>query len=106
MQFLQNTARWEGILLISGFAIVTLWKLFTTGGFAGMLNANDGTISPGRIQLLALTMFTAVQYLVSTIDNPTRLPDLPDLLVQALAGSQAIYLGAKALALFRNTQQN
>ena len=106
MELLKNAARWEGIILILGFAIVTLWKLFSTGAFSGLLNSNDGTLSPGRIQLLALTMFTAVQYIITTVDNPTRLPELPGPLVFVLAGSQTVYLGAKALPLFRKALQN
>jgi hypothetical protein len=96
MELLALTARWELIILISSFAVVTLWKLFQSASFTGLLRANDNTLSPGRIQLLVLTLLTAVQYLLATIQDPSRMPSLPAGLVAALGGSQAIYLGAKA----------
>lgn len=53
-------------------------------------------MSPGRVQLLVLTIMTALQYLLATIHDPSHLPAPPSNLVTALGGSQALYLGAKA----------
>jgi hypothetical protein len=96
MELLALTARWELILVVVSFAAVTLWKLFKSANFTGLLRASDKTLSPGRIQLLVLTLLTAVQYLLATLQDPSRMPSLPTGLVAALGGSQAIYLGAKA----------
>lgn len=100
MRLLASVARWETIILVASFGIVTLWKLFQSGSFAGLLRANDGTLSPGRVQLLTLTVLTALEYLLTTIHDPSHLPAIPAGLVAALGGSQAIYLGAKAWNIF------
>jgi len=102
MQSLLNAARWELIVFVVAFGVVTLWRLLQDGSFAGLLRASDGTLSPGRIQMLVLTVMTAMQYLLSVIHDPTRFPSLPAQLVTALGGSQAIYLGAKAWTVFQD----
>jgi hypothetical protein len=88
------------IILITAFGAVTLWKLFVSASFAGLLRSSDGTLSPGRIQLLVLTILTALQYLLATIHDPSHLPALPANLVTALGASQVVYLGAKAWTMF------
>ncbi len=106
MRLLVNVARWETIALITSFGIVTLWKLFQSASFAGLLRSSNGTLSPGRIQLLVLTVLTALQYLLTTIHDPSRLPTLSTGLLVALGGSQIVYLAAKAWSFFgfkRNT---
>jgi len=52
MQSLLNAARWELIVFVVAFGVVTLWRLLQDGSFAGLLRASDGTLSPGRIQML------------------------------------------------------
>ena len=89
------------ICLISGFGVVLVWKLMTSGvRFQGLLTAQDGTTSPGRVQLLLATIFTALQYLLQTIHDPTHLPSIPTSVVFVMGGSQAIYLVAKAWSFF------
>ena len=100
MQWLANIARWDILLLIALFGVVVIWKLFRSASFAGLLRSSDGTMSPGRIQLLVLTVLTALQYLLTAIRNPARLPAVPMSLVIALGGSQTVYLGAKAWSIF------
>jgi hypothetical protein len=106
MELLALTARWELIVLITSFAVVTLWKLFQSASFTGLLRASDNTLSPGRIQLLALTLLTALQYLLTTIQDPSRMPSIPTSLVAALGGSQALYLGAKAWTMLNLKGKN
>jgi hypothetical protein len=106
MRILAIIARWEIILLISSFGVVTLWKLLQTGSFAGLLRSNDGTLSPGRIQLMVLTVLTAIQYLLATLHDPSRLASIPSGLVIGLGGSQSIYLGAKAWNIFGSKRGN
>jgi hypothetical protein len=106
MRLLFITARWELIFLIASIGAVTLWKLFNSQSFAGLLLAQDKTISPGRVQLLMLTLLTAFQYLLATIQDPSHLPQPPASLVTAMGGSQLVYLGAKAWTLFGQRLKN
>jgi hypothetical protein len=106
MRLLANLARWEMVTLIASFGIVTLWKLFQSVSFAGLLRSNDGTLSPGRIQLLVLTVLTALQYVLAMIHDPSHLHPIPSGLVMAMGGSQAVYLGAKAWSIFGPQQNN
>ena len=105
MGLLASVAHWETIALIASFGIVTLWKLFQSASFSGLIRANDGTVSPGRIQLLVLTILTALQYLLATLHDPSHLPSVPADLVKVLGGSQAVYLGAKAWSMLGPRQQ-
>ena len=100
MRTLINVARWETIILVASFGAVTLWKLFQSARFAGLIRSSDGTISPARIQLLVLTVLTALQYLLTTIRDPSHFPAIPAGLVMGIGGSQALYLGAKAWSMF------
>jgi len=100
MQLLRTVARWEMIILIASLGGVTLWKLFQSGDFSGLLRSSDGSLSPGRIQMLMLTVLTALQYLMATMHDPTHLPPIPPNLVTAMGASQAVYLGAKAWDMF------
>ena len=96
MRFLINAARSEMIFLITALGAVTLWRLCKDGSFAGLLRSRDKSLSPARIQLLMVTVLTAMHYLLSTIHDPSHLPTVPLNLVAVLGGSQWLYLGAKA----------
>jgi len=100
-------------VLLGGFFAVVLWKLFTGGiSLNGLLegdvrdhNSSDGSgvstvPSAGRSQTLLVTLFVALWYLLQVIHNPREFPKLPDAMIGALAGSQAVYLGGKAQGLF------
>jgi sulfite exporter TauE/SafE len=106
MRTLATLARWEGIILLLSFGVVTVWRLLASGSFAGLIRSSDGTLSPGRIQLLVLTVMTALQYVLATIADPSHLPSLPSNLEMALGGSQALYLGAKAWSTFAPKRNN
>jgi hypothetical protein len=100
MQLIASLARWEIIALIVSFGIITLWKLFQSASFDGLIRSSDGTLSPGRTQLLVITILTALHYLLQTISDPSHLPTIPANLVMVLGGSQTVYLGAKAWSIF------
>ena len=100
MLLLKTATHWELILLVCAFGAVTLWKLFGTASFAGLLRANDGSLSPARIQMLLLTILTALQYLLATIRDPSHLHPMPAGLLIAMGGSQLFYLATKAWAIF------
>jgi hypothetical protein len=95
---------WEGIIVVGGFFAVIAWRLFT--GEIGMDyllygDRRDRTtfLSPGRTQLLIVTILTAGYYLLQVIHDPTTFPKIPVAWVVALGGSHAIYLGGKAQSL-------
>lgn len=96
MRLLEIAARWEMITLVGGFGVVTIWKLLQSGSLAGLLRSGDGTLSPGRIQMLMLTVVTAFQYLLGVMHDPSHMHAIPQNLVLALGGSHSVYLGAKA----------
>jgi hypothetical protein len=100
MLLVQEVARWELIILVASIGIVTLWKLFSSTSLAGLLQSNDRTVSPGRIQLLISTVLVALQYLLATIHDPSHLPTIPSSLVTVMGGSQLTYLGTKAWSSF------
>jgi hypothetical protein len=102
MRLLLTLARWEMITLSIACAGVIGWKLFESGSLSGLLRSADGTFSPGRVQLLVLTIGMAMQFLLGVLHDPSHLPAVPMGLVMATGGSQAIYLGAKAWSIFGN----
>jgi len=105
-------ARWVGLILLSGFFGLVVWKLLTGGisldrlleGDIGTANGADGSdpgtyVSVGRAQSLAITAFAALYYLLQVLQNPTQFPQLPASLINVLMGSQAVYLAGKAQAM-------
>jgi hypothetical protein len=112
MRTLSEVARWEGFILLGGLFGIIFWKLLTggisldrllEGDIGGPNNAPDcgrGTyVSAGRAQSLAITAFAALYYLLQVWQNPREFPHLPAILIDALMGSQAIYLAGKAQAM-------
>jgi len=104
MTFLPKLIFWEVSVLVAGFAGIIFWKILTgTMSLDYLLQADDpsgGTsFSPGRAQLLMFTIIVAMQYLLQAINNPTKFPDVPQLWIAALGGSQAVYLAGKAQSL-------
>jgi len=55
--------------------------------------------------MLMVTVLTALHYLLSTIHDPSHLPNVPLNLVAVLGGSQSLYLGAKAWDFYSNRKQ-
>ncbi len=95
---------WETAILLGGFFGAIFWKLLTGGISLQYLlygdSAGGGTsFSPGRLQLLMVTLMVAMQYLVQVISSPTQFPHIPQFWIVALGGSQAVYLGGKAWSL-------
>jgi hypothetical protein len=100
---------WEGLILLVGFFGIVCWKLLTGAIdlqylLYGDARTSDGSrsytfFSPGRAQLLMLTVTTSVYLLLQVIHDPATFPKVPEVLLAALGGSQALYLGGKAQAL-------
>jgi len=103
-------AKWEGMILLGGFISVVVGKLATGEisleyllyGDARMRQGAERTtfFSPGRAQMLMLTVTVAGYYLLQVIQDPTHFPAVPSELVAALGTSHAIYLGGKAQSLY------
>jgi len=102
---------------LGGFFGIVLWKLLTgrislsqllEGDVPDPTNPSKYSSAPsaGRAQLLVFTMFTALYYLLQVLHNPKAFPKLPDVLVSALGGSQAVYLAGKAYDLLSPKLKN
>jgi hypothetical protein len=109
MRSIHQLFYWEGLILLVGFFGIVCWKVLTGAiGLQYLLygdaRASDGLrsytfFSPGRTQLLMLTVTTSVYLLLHVIHDPATFPKVPDVLLAALGGSHAFYLGGKAQAL-------
>jgi len=117
MRSLAALAYWEGVILLGGFFGIVLWKLLTgrislsqllEGDVPDPTNPSKYSSAPsaGRAQLLVFTMFTVLYYLLQVLHNPKAFPKLPDVLVSALGGSQAVYLAGKAYDLLSPKLKN
>ena len=107
MALLRQFAAYGSLALIAGFLVIAAWKLLTGAiSLDGLLDSFDDRrrrqSSPGRLQLLLFTLFVAVQYLAAVWKNPgaSSLPAVPQAMLAALAGSQAVYLSGKALSTY------
>src|SRR4051812_5828175 len=101
-------ACFAGAAIIGGFVGLISWKIIVgtikldyllygvrrdrSGGYSEFY-------SPGRVQLLIVTIITAGYYLTQVIHDPTRFPEIPTSWLVGLASSQGIYLGGKAQSL-------
>ena len=71
-----------------------------------LLDKDDGTVSPVRVQLLIFTLIGAGTYL-ALIDDPVatdnlqKMPEVPEAILAAVIGSQGVYLTRKAYLRFR-----
>ena len=87
-----------GFILVVGFNLLT-GKINTNGL---LIDKGTKALSVGRVQLLISTL-VAVFYYLSLIHSSSRsLPDVPEQVVLLLTGSNSLYLGEKALPLFRS----
>ena len=110
MGFIATAIRWEIWLLLAGLFGIVGWKILTGAiSLRGILEADvpdpnscDGLrseSSPGRVQALVVSLFSALWYLLQVIHNPTQFPQVPDSMVAVLGGSHGVYLSAKAYGL-------
>jgi hypothetical protein len=119
MRTVPTLASWGCLVLFGGFFGIVFWKLLTGGinlnqlldGDIRNANSADGSgydtqASAGRAQLLMITLFTALYCLLQVIDNPKEFPKVPTELLAALGGSQALYLGGKAQAMWLGRLRN
>jgi len=106
----------SGIVLLAGFLGVVLWKV-TTGDISldwllyGDARTSRGAgysafFSPGRAQMMAVTVVCAAYFILQVIQDPTKFPEVPNGLIAVLGGSHAAYLGGKAQALYLGRLRN
>jgi|ERR1700756_5428840 len=76
--------------------------LDANGAIISRRTSDSAYFSPERLQLLLLTLGAAFYYLTQVLNNPNpgTLPSIPDSWTATLAGSNAVYLGGKAVARF------
>lgn len=98
MGLLVSFVRLEVAFLLGGLLLVVVYQILTGKiNLRGMLNDEEtGNLSPGRVQLLAATLFGALIYLAQAATSRGQLPEIPPALVLALGGSNIVYLGFKA----------
>lgn len=93
-------AKFTAIGVLSVLAITVLWKLMSGEiRTAGLLtNKVTREFSPGRLQLLILSLIGAGMYLVEILANSDggALPSPSNNVLATIAGSQAFYLGGKS----------
>jgi hypothetical protein len=98
--------RLELFLFLGGLAAIIAYRLLT-----GEINTKyllygtqkDGSkyFSPERVQLLLLTLGTALFYIADVLKHrhSGMLPDIPTKTLALLGGSHSIYLGGKAYTM-------
>lgn len=107
MDSLVTFVRFEVWIFVLGLMFIVGYQILT-----GKINAkemlfdkenNNGTVSPGRVQLLMLTMISAIYYISKVVNNqnPEQLPAVPEELIWVLAGSNTVYLGGKARSILK-----
>lgn len=86
------------LLLIVGYQLLT-GKIITNGLL--LSKDDDVGVSPARVQLLMFTLTGAFYYLAQVLHDPSSgLPNPPQQLVEALLGSNLLYMGSKGYFSF------
>ena len=109
MHLLIQLTRWEilfFLVLLAGIVAVRLLtgqintRYLLYGSKPGRRQDGGRYFSPERVQLLVLTLGAATFYLtqLATTARAGKIPEVPDTLVVAMGGSNAVYLGGKAYA--------
>jgi hypothetical protein len=108
---LAKLAYWEGLLFLGGFCAVVAWKLLTGAISLEQLfygDSRDGNVqfSPGRVQILIVTLFVALNYMTQVIQHPTGFPEIPQAWLAGMGASHLAYLSGKTHAMiFDNNRQ-
>ncbi len=101
MQTLETVISLEAMVLLGALAaLLGYWMLIGKINVQGLLSdKSDGSLSPGRVQLLILTLSGALFYLGQVFHDPSRLPNVPPELLLIIGGSHVVYLGGKSLPI-------
>jgi hypothetical protein len=101
MDALSTVLYYEMFFVLTALAATVAYRLLTGRiNTAGLLRdkVSGRAISPGRLQLLVVTLVVAV-YFVAQVVEIRRLPVVPREFMLGLGGSHLIYLGGKAYAV-------
>ena len=105
MEALSTCLKLEVWFLLAGLALIVVYQILT-----GKINTDkmlfdkspDGGFSPGRVQLLVLTITSAFYYINQASLSPGRLPEVSQELLLIVGGSNVLYLGGKAAPILRS----
>ncbi|HEY0004004.1 MAG TPA: hypothetical protein VGB17_04270 [Pyrinomonadaceae bacterium] len=104
MDALSMALNYEMLFLLTGLVVLITYRLLTNRiNMRGLLldKTSGRAFSPGRLQLLIVTVVIALYYLLMVFDTREtgRLPNMPDEFLLALGGSNVVYLGGKLYGL-------
>jgi hypothetical protein len=107
MPALVKCVRWEVMFFLLALAALVAIRLLngeinTSGLLYGADNRGNQSFSPGRVQLLVMTIAAAGQYVMLALNNPDpgTLPPVNNELLAVLMGSNAVYLSGKFYNIF------
>jgi hypothetical protein len=101
MNTLSTVVRYEVFFVLTALAVIIAYRLLTRQiNTNGLLRDKVGgrAISPGRLQLLIVTLLIATYY-VAQVFQTQKLPNMPQEYLLALGGSHIFYLGGKVYGL-------
>ncbi|MDX6528330.1 MAG: hypothetical protein QOH41_620 [Blastocatellia bacterium] len=106
MRTLMTFARHEIEFLLGFLAAIAVYQILTGKiNTRGLLKDEHGVFSPGRLQLLLVTLACASYVFSQVLESITLgapgFPTLDPKWFLALFGSHAIYLGGKSYSLFK-----
>ena len=105
METLSMVLRYEMLFLLIGLMVIVAYRLLTQKiNVKGLLMDKTGgrAFSPGRLQMLIVTISIAAYYVLMVIEakDAGKFPDMPNEFLLALGGSHTIYLGGKLYGRF------
>lgn len=108
MTTLATVLRYELIIFLAALALLLGHRMLTQQiNMKGLLMDKTGgrAISPGRVQMLLVTMGIAAYYFTLVVEtkDKSRLPDLPNELVVMFGASHGTYLLGKLYGRFATT---
>src|SRR5258708_40357375 len=86
-----------GLAAIVGYQLLT--RQINMAGLFDYVDPGTGErkFSPGRVQLLILTLVSSGYYVLQVFEDPSNFPDIPEQLLWLQGGSSGIYLSGKAI---------
>lgn len=98
MPFLSQFLKYEILLILSGFVVVVIFKIFNGRiNIRQMLRDKQSrAFSSARMQQLLFTFIISLYYIYLTFKNPAVFPEIDGSLLYLLTASSVVYLGGKA----------